>query len=236
MHCSSVRSAKPLTAFVPSPPTRNMDGAFARATPLPAFQQVTPLPRLSTVAPLPCPCRQLRACHPSMSTQHRVGVPMSRRAALHALALASTLPLLPAPARARRAPKEPLSSSLIPLVRVHDSLKDLSADVSAGTNGDVRRVIKVVLAGNDVVGSARKSALWLEAQSGETAERHAREAFEYLNQVVEYFDATATKERPRSEVLKFCQMAIDAAGAQLDETLALFEQAQVEQARIALGA
>lgn len=161
---------------------------------------------------------------------------VSRKAVLQAFAFAIALPLLPASSLARQRPKEPLSSSLVPLVRVHDSLRDLSDDVSKGTNGDVRRVIKVVLTGNDVLGSARKSALWLDKQTAETAERHSREAFEYLNQVVEYFDATATKERPRSEVLQFCQKAIDAAGDELDLALALFDQEQVGQARSALGA
>lgn len=214
--------------------TRGTTISFARTLPTTAFQIFSLPPRL-----------RRRASHPRVTTLHlspgsteqnqpKPYVP--RRAILRTLALTAAIPLLPTPSIARSKPKEPLSSSLVPLVRVRDSLKDLSADVASGTNGDVRRVIKVVLTGNDVIGSARKSSLWLSNDTAETAERHAREAFEYLNQVVEYFDATATKERPRSEVLKFCQMAIDAAGDELDQTLSLFDQEQVGQARTALGA
>lgn len=214
-----------------------MAASFTRPTQLAAFQHPNPLPCPSRVASRRCPCRLplLRASLPIAPEQRANLPPMSRRAVLHAFALLATLPLLPDPSHAKRVPNEPLSSSLLPLVRVRDSLRELSADVSAGTNGDVRRVVKVVLTGNDMLGSAKKSALWLDGQTAEFAERHAREAFEYLNQVVEYFDATATKEKPRSEVLKFCQMAIDAAGDELDQTLSFFEREQVEQARAALS-
>lgn len=160
---------------------------------------------------------------------------ISRRTTLSLAAALLSVQFFPQKLHARPKPKAPLSTSLVPIVRVRDALGQLSEDVSSGTNGDLRRIVRVVLKGNDLVGSARAAGLWIPKSTAKEGERHAQEAYEYLDQIVDYFDATATKQRPQSEQLRFCLMAVDAASKELDGFLALFDADVIAQARAALS-
>lgn len=146
--------------------------------------------------------------------------------------LLSVLPLLfPRKALARKTPKEPLSISLQPIVRVRDALSDLGESVDVGTNGDLRRVVRVLLVGSDLPRAARNASLWLAPDDADKMQVAAREGNEYLNQIIAYFDPVANKDRPKSEMLAFCRRAIDAAAYQLDVALGFFEPGAVAAAR-----
>lgn len=192
-----------------------------------AFLPSFPLPKRSNYA-MNTTCHR----HPPMCALMDT---ISRRAALSVAAAVLSIQLFPQKPRARSIPRAPLSTSLVPIVRVRDALGQLSDDVATGTNGDIRRVIRVVLKGSDLVAAARAAGLWLPRHAAEEGARHAREAYEYLDQVVDYFDATATRQRPQSEQLRFCLMAIDAAARELDIVLALFDPETVAQARTELS-
>lgn len=159
---------------------------------------------------------------------------ISRRTALSLAAAVLAIQLSPTKLQARPVPTGSLSTSLVPVVRVRDALSQLSDDISSSTNGDIRRVMRIVLKGNDLVGATRAAGLWLPRSAAEEGTRHAREAYEYLDQVVDYFDATATRQKPQSQQLRFCLMAIDAAARELDSVLALFDPETIAQARAAL--
>ena len=162
---------------------------------------------------------------------------VSRRTILQtALLSLPSLFLLPYPTAARRKPSKPLTASLLPLVRVHDALSDLATDVETGTNGDVRRITKTLLKGSNVPNAAKEASLWLPQSQADQVILHGKEAFEYLNQVIEYFDSTATKKRPPAEQLNFCLKAIQSAKEELDIVLDSFDKNDIDSARQSLGA
>lgn len=195
-----------------------------------AFQTAHPLPAL--------------ACHSHPAWHARLGIctgvttmradgpsAMPSRRRFLRIAAACAAAGATGPALARRGPTKPLASALAPLVRVRDSLGDLRADVENGTNGELRRVMSTLLKGNKLNENVREASLWLPPSAAAEVETRGREAYEYLNQVVEYFDTTATKERPQSEILSFSLQAISAAAKQMDAVLAQFPEAEVANAR-----
>lgn len=200
---------------------------------------------------LPCtPCKRMRTLFLPVPSIHirkpsktnsilcmtHSSTSVSRRTILQTTLLSlPSLFFLPYPAVARKKPSKPLSVSLLPLVRVHDALNDLAVDVEAGTNGDVRRVTKTLLKGSNVPNAAREASLWLPQSQADEVILHGKEAFEYLNQVIEYFDSTATKKRPPAEQLNFCLKAIQSAKQELDIVLDSFDKNEINIARQSLG-
>lgn len=232
------------TAINPKTSGRRINAVFSTAVHLPSLSRPQPLhyrPPNATNAMPPAfhhlPLIWAGNMNPQRTVPTSSSKPLSALPQLpRRLVLLSLLPLLlPAKAQARKSPKEPLSVSLQPLVRVRDALSELGESVDAGTNGDVRRLVRVLLAGSDLPRAARDAGLWLEPDRASKVEVATREAFEYLNQIIAYFDPVANRERPKSEMLAFCRQAIAAAAGQLDSALAFFEPSAVVAAREALA-
>lgn len=133
---------------------------------------------------------------------------------------------------ARRKPSKPLIAALVPLVRTSDSLRQFKEDIENGnSNRDVRRIMSVLLTGNKLNPNVKDAALWLPLRDAETAEILGKEAVEYLDQVVAYFDPVAMKDRPPAEYLSFAVKAIEAASLRLENMLKLFPDDEVNNAR-----
>lgn len=160
----------------------------------------------------------------------------SRRCVLQlavlAAAGAATSTLQPTAAEARKKPSKPLIASLVVLVRTRDSLGDLKTGIEDGsTNRDLVRVMRVLLKGNNISASLREAALWLPVKEAEEAEALGRDAVEYLDQTLAYYDPTAMNDKPLGEYLAFALKAIEAASKKLDGCLAFFPEGEVENAR-----
>lgn len=175
------------------------------------------------------PC--LRACTASAPLPRARA--LSRRGALQlAIAAAAGAALAPRAASARRKPRVPLVAALVPLVRTRDALGDLAEDIEAGTtNRNLGQVMRVLLRGNDLAGSVKEGVLWLSPREAEDAVVQGREAIEFLDQTLAYFDPVALDEKPVGEYLAFALKAIDAAGRKLDAMLAHFPAEEVANAR-----
>ena len=155
---------------------------------------------------------------------------LSRRAFLPLLCLLP-IALAPAAANARRKPSKPLVSALIPLVRVRDSLPDLANGLEQGSYGDVRQVMKTMLTGNRLGENVEEASLYVEGDESEEVIRHGKEAMEYLDQVVMYFDPMEVKKKPTRVYMDFVRKALDAAREELDKALVYFPSKEVEYAR-----
>lgn len=117
-------------------------------------------------------------------------------------------------------------------MRLSASLADLSDDINAGnSNRDLSRTIRTLLKGNPVAPALRDAGLWVSPAKAEIAESAGRDAVEYLDQTLAYYDPVAMSEKPQSEYLAFAVRAVDAAKARLDVCLGCFEDEEVENAK-----
>lgn len=128
-----------------------------------------------------------------------------------------------------------LASILAPVLNLRDSLAYLKKDIEEGTNADVRRVVKTLQKGIDLNRAIRDSSSTLNPTDREQARVYGREAMEYMNQIVEYYDPTS-KGRPLPEVLNFAVKAVDQARIQLDNFLQLYPTTVVEASKNLLTA
>lgn len=127
---------------------------------------------------------------------------------------------------------EELASILTTLLNLRDSLDSLQQDIEQGTNYDIRRIVRTLQKGYDINSALRRSVPALPTSAlRDQARLHGREASEYLNQVVDYFDATSLKARPPAEALKFSLLALGKSRDELDLLLKLFPSAVVDNAR-----
>lgn len=124
-----------------------------------------------------------------------------------------------------------LVNALTPILNLRDSLDILSEDIVNGTNGDVRRIVRTLQKGIDLNKAVRASVRHLPPPAREEVRSHGREAAEFLNQVVEYYDATQLKERPSKSILNFSLQAIESARNELDLVLGFFSAEVVSEAR-----
>lgn len=124
-----------------------------------------------------------------------------------------------------------LAATLSPIINLYDSLSVLATDIQAGTNADVRRVVRTLQKGIDINAAVRPLVKALPSNDAEIVRVHARECVEFLNQVVDYFDSTQLKQKPPADVLNFSLMAVDKARAELDLVLKVFPKDVVEEAR-----
>lgn len=148
---------------------------------------------------------------------------LTRRQMLHALPSLLLIPIFPSQAAS--------STSLIPLIRVRDALTDLSSSVSEGTNLEVRSAVALVLRGNDLPFAARVLARDFPSAQADLLRTRVRDAYEYLDQVIQYYDSTLSKQKLRPDQLKFCLNAVDAAASLLDDAIAMFDEKDVKKAR-----
>lgn len=152
---------------------------------------------------------------------------------------AAFLPSTPAAAKRPR-PDRPLPVALVPLIRVRDACASLQTSIDEGelaTVRDVRQVMRLMLRGNDVGGSVKQVALWVDDKAiAAGVEQHGRDAVEFLASVTEFFDPMDLANRPSVEYLTFTKKALAAASAQLEWVLAHVPQAAVEEATESLTA
>lgn len=59
---------------------------------------------------------------------------------------------------------------------------------------------------------------------------HGREAAEFLNQIVDYYDATAMKTRPPTDAMNFSLQALAKCREELDHVIHAFPQNTVDEA------
>lgn len=124
------------------------------------------------------------------------------------------------------------ASALVPLINLRMSLSQLGADIEGGTNGDLRRTIRTLQKGIDMVSSARRasSVAKLSKSDSENVRIHVREAAEFINQIVDYYEPTARNKRPPAEVLQFSLNALKSAADQLDQAMRVFSPDVVQKA------
>lgn len=97
--------------------------------------------------------------------------------------------------------------------------------------------MKTLIIGNKLDENLRDASLWIQDEKSEMeVMTRGREAIEYLDQVVMYFDPMQIKSKPSSEYLQFVGKAINAARGQLDEALKYFEPGELQKARVQLTA
>lgn len=152
---------------------------------------------------------------------------ISRRQAIQLFIATVSAPIFPALA----VPTKPLETSLTSIVLLRDSLISLKETIENGTNSDVKRTVKTLLLGTNLPTNVKDATQWLPKRDREDVQMHGREAYEYLDQVVKYFDATQSKKRVGSSVTVFSLQAIQAAGGELDAVLAAFDGGVVDAAR-----
>lgn len=124
------------------------------------------------------------------------------------------------------------ASALVPLISLRMSLSQLGSDIEGGTNGDLRRTIRTLQKGIDIVSSARRASATakLSKSDSENVRIHVRDAAEFINQIVDYYEPTARNERPPAEVLQFSLNALKSASDQLDQAIRVFSKDVVRQA------
>lgn len=122
--------------------------------------------------------------------------------------------------------------ALAPLVNLRVSLSQLRTDIEGGTNGDLRRIVRTIQKGIDIPTIVRRAAssAKLSKSDTETFRIHTREAAEFIDQIIEYYDPTAVKQRPPAEMLQFSLNALQSAAGQLDQAFAVFSHDVVQQA------
>lgn len=78
----------------------------------------------------------------------------------------------------------------------------------------------------------RTASKQVEKAKREYIKERGTAAYEYLNQVVEYFDVMTLKKRPQAEVANFCFKAVDKADEALRDVLAEFSDDVVAEVRV----
>ena len=152
------------------------------------------------------------------------GSKCTRRHFLHVVTSTSfSLLALPTIANSGSTPTEPLYVSLQNIVRARDGAEALATDASITTNADVRRVIKTLVKGSNIIPSAREASKWLPEDSQDKALQHAKAALEFLDQASGYFASTDVRSPPRGENLVFCLRALQAAADEFDSFLGFFK-------------
>ena len=151
----------------------------------------------------------------------------SRRSFIHLSLLSLSSPFLPQSALA----KPTATESLLPLVRLQSSLSDLSISIEEGTNGDVRRVVTTLLKAYDVPSLIRSCSMQLPKERREAVRERGKQAFEYLSQVVEYYDAMAVKKRGQPEMIQFCLQAVQKADEGFQSVIGEFSDDVVRDVR-----
>lgn len=96
-------------------------------------------------------------------------------------------------------------------------------EIEQGTIGDIRRIVKTILIGADLPNNLRDAVQNLPKSEREPVLAKGRDAFEYLNQVVEYYDPVDVKRKPGGELMAFCLNAVKRAEGLLAEVLEAFE-------------
>lgn len=124
------------------------------------------------------------------------------------------------------------ASALVPLISLRMSLSQLGSDIEGGTNGDLRRTIRTLQKGIDIVSTARRASATakLSKSDSENVRIHVRDAAEFINQIVDYYEPTARDERPPAELLQFSLRALKSASDQLDQAISIFSKDVVRQA------
>lgn len=124
-----------------------------------------------------------------------------------------------------------LARKLMPLINLRDSLDALATDISTGTNGDVRRTVRTLQRGLDITSAIKAATKAVPSAEREDIRIHGRDAVEFLDQVVQYYDSTALKQTPPAEVMSFSLRAVECARAELDKVLILLDPSVVTAAR-----
>lgn len=124
-----------------------------------------------------------------------------------------------------------LISTLAPVLNLRDSLNTLSSDIENGTNADLRRIVRTLQKGINLNKAVRLSSQRLPSAQAEAIRTHGREAAEFINQVVDYYDPTSLRDRPPADALNFSLMAIQKARDELDLIIEAFSPSIVEEAR-----
>lgn len=173
----------------------------------------------------------------SMSTpQPKPSIP--RRSFLKQAALLTGIVLVShtSESYAKEITNEELASILVPVLNLRESLDQLRADIEQGTNADVRRVVRTLQKGFDLNSAVRQSASTLKtAADRDQARLYGREAMEYMNQVIDYYDPTS-KGKPDTQVLVFAVKAVEQARVELDMLIQLYPPNIVEASRNLLNA
>lgn len=183
----------------------------------------------------------VRLCKFRMSTDENMSSVYSRRQALIQVGRIVALSALSlsgfaegvAGAEANSSADAAAASALAPVINLRMSLSQLGTDIEGGTNGDLRRTIRTLQKGIDIVSAARRasSIAKLPRTDSENIRVHVRDAAEFINQIVDYYDPTAVNERPPAQVLQFSLNALKSAADQLDQAIRVFPQDIVRKAR-----
>ena len=91
--------------------------------------------------------------------------------------------------------------------------------------------MKTLLVGNKLQENLKEASLWVDEKDENRIAEKGREALEYLDQVVMYYDPMSLKNEPSEEYLNFVQKAIGRAEGLMGEVLECFDKTEIDNAR-----